>query len=163
MDNYPTRCDSTIVRGLGMGFNRRQVGVVVLAVVTLSALAGCGGGQVESDAVDTPVPIVTQPPPQITSTLPATPCAGCGVELFNASGCTGCHSTGDNKVVGPGLAGVYERASSRTSLDADGYIEQSLRDPQAFVVDGFPLVMPSFDRFSDDEVRDLIAYLKTLQ
>ena len=132
-----------------------------------SALAGCGGGRDESDATvvptDTPVPIVTQPPLQITSTPPPTPCAGCGEELFNAYGCTGCHSTGDNKIVGPGLAGVYERASGRTPLGAAAYIEQSVREPQAFVVDGFPKVMPSFDRFSAGEVRDLIAYLKTLQ
>ena len=109
------------------------------------------------------VKLLVRPPTNVAGTDGRTPCAGCGEELFNASGCTGCHSTGDNKVVGPGLAGVYERASSRSSLDADGYIEQSLRDPQAFVVDGFPRVMPSFDRFSPGEVRDLIAYLKTLQ
>lgn len=150
-----------------MGFNRRQAWIVVAAFVTLSALAGCGGSRGESDATavptDTSVPIVTQPPPQMTSIPPPTPCAGCGEELFNASGCTGCHSTGDNKIVGPGLAGVYARASGRTPLDADAYIEQSLRQPQAFLVDGFPPAMPSFDRFSAGEVRDLIAYLKTLQ
>ena len=36
--------------GKGMGFNRRQAWIVVVAVVALSALAGCGGSQGESDA-----------------------------------------------------------------------------------------------------------------
>ena len=67
-----------------------------------------------------------------------------------------------DKIVGPGLSGVYARAGSRTSLDANAYIEQSLREPQTFLVPEYPAVMPSFDKFSDGEVLDLIAYLKTL-
>ena len=87
--------------------------------------------------------------------------ADAGENLFTS--CSACHSTDDNKVVGPGLAGVYDRAGSRTSLDADAYIEQSIREPGAFVVDGYPAVMPSFDYFSADDVDNLIAYLKTLE
>ncbi len=83
-----------------------------------------------------------------------------GENLFVS--CSGCHSTTDAQVIGPGLEGVYERAGSRTSLDANAYIEQSIREPGAYVVDGFPAVMPSFDFFSDDQVKNMIAYLKTL-
>jgi len=77
--------------------------------------------------------------------------------------CSSCHSTGDNTVVGPGLQGIYERAASRTSLSADEYIEESIRNPGAFVVDSFPAVMPSFSYFSDEDVDNMIAYLKTLE
>jgi len=87
--------------------------------------------------------------------------AAAGKNLFIS--CGACHSTGDNKVVGPGLAGVYARAGSRTSLDADAYIEQSLREPSTFLVDGFDGLMPSFDYFSDEDVQNVIAYLKTLE
>ncbi len=76
--------------------------------------------------------------------------------------CGGCHSTDDSQVVGPGLGGVYARAGDRTSLDAEAYIEQSVREPGAFVVDGFPAVMPSFDYYSDEDVQNIIAYLKSL-
>ena len=62
-----------------------------------------------------------------------------------------CHSTGDNTVVGPGLQGVYARAATRTSLDAEAYLEESMRDPGAFIVDSFPAVMPSFSYFSDED------------
>jgi len=76
--------------------------------------------------------------------------------------CGGCHSTDESQVVGPGLGGVFTRAATRTSLDAEDYIEESIRYPGAFVVDGFPAVMPSFDYFSDEDVQNLIAYLESL-
>ena len=76
--------------------------------------------------------------------------------------CSACHSTDDSQLVGPGLGAVYARAGSRTSLDAEAYLEQSIREPGAFVVDGFAPVMPSFDYFSDEDVQNVIAYLKSL-
>jgi cytochrome c2 len=87
--------------------------------------------------------------------------ADAGRNLFIS--CGGCHSTDDSQVVGPGLGGIYARAGERTSLDADAYIAQSLREPGAFVVDGFPAVMPSFSYLGDDDIQNLIAYLKTLE
>ena len=76
--------------------------------------------------------------------------------------CSACHATDGNKVIGPGLGGVYARAGERTALDADAYIEQSIREPNAFVVDGFSPLMPSFSYLSESDVTNLIAYLKTL-
>jgi len=87
--------------------------------------------------------------------------ASAGRNLFIS--CGGCHSTDDSQVVGPGLGGIYARAGSRTDLDADAYIEQSLKEPGEFLVDGFPAVMPSFSYFSDEDVENMIAYLKTLE
>jgi mono/diheme cytochrome c family protein len=84
-----------------------------------------------------------------------------GQRLFIS--CGGCHSTDDSQIVGPGLGGVHARAGSRTSLDAEAYIEQSVREPGTFIVDGFPAVMPSFDHFSHEDMSNLIAYLKSLE
>ena len=152
-----------------MGFSRRQAWIVVAAVVALSVIAGCSDGQVlvpvevnGTSTVERADSGTETPPAQDASTGDA----AAGQALFTGNSisvCTACHSTGADKVVGPGLAGVYERAGKRTALDADAYIEQSLREPQAFLVDGFPAAMPSFDQFSVGEVRDLIAYLKTLK
>ena len=145
---------------------------IVASLVVLTVIAAC-----TEDQVPTQEPVEFSPTEAVAAERPdseqeaeptSDPSAGdavAGQKLFgsnNISACTGCHSTGDNKIVGPGLAGVYDRAGSRTSLDADAYIEQSLRDPQAFLVEDFPAVMPSFDQFSDGDVKDLIAYLKTL-
>ena len=85
-----------------------------------------------------------------------------GQVLFTSEGCSGCHSTGDDKIVGPGLKGIAARAGSRTSLGADAYIEQSIRESNVFVVDGFTPIMPSFASMDDDKVKNLMAYLKSL-
>ncbi|MBT3996324.1 MAG: cytochrome c [Chloroflexi bacterium] len=86
--------------------------------------------------------------------------ADAGRNLFIS--CGACHNTDGSTAVGPGLGGVYARAGERTALDADAYIEQSIREPGAFVVDGFSPLMPSFSYLSESDVTNLIAYLKTL-
>ena len=90
--------------------------------------------------------------------------AGNGQSLFTANGCSGCHSTGTDKVIGPGLAGVLQRAATRVEgMSAEAYIEQSIRDPGAFVVTDFSNVMPTtFGSLPDSDIQDLIAYLSTL-
>ena len=48
-------------------------------------------------------------------------------------------------------------------MSVDQYIEESIRTPEAFVVDGFSPIMPKFDGvLSSAEIDGLIAYLKTL-
>lgn len=78
------------------------------------------------------------------------------------SNCASCHSTGSNTIVGPGMAGLADRAGTRVEgLDTDGYIEQSIREPGTYLVEGFSPVMPALP-LSDDQINGLIAYLKTL-
>ena len=73
--------------------------------------------------------------------------------VFNAN-CVACHSTGTNKLVGPGLAG---------QTDAD-YIRESIVDPGAVVVEGFTDIMPPDfgTKLSLDDIDDLVAYIGTL-
>ncbi len=86
-----------------------------------------------------------------------------GAALF-ATNCSACHSTGADKIVGPGMAGIGDIAGSRVAgLDADQYLEQSLRDPGAFIVDGYPPVMPGWSQLSDESIDTLVTYLKTLK
>ena len=86
-----------------------------------------------------------------------------GAELF-VTNCTACHSTGSDAKVGPGLAGIGDSAGSRVGdLSADEYLEQSLRDPGAFVVDGYPAVMPDWSGLGDESIDALVTYLKTLK
>jgi cytochrome c oxidase subunit 2 len=85
-----------------------------------------------------------------------------GADIF-ATNCTSCHSTGDDTIVGPGLAGIGERAALQVSgMSTYDYLEQSLREPSAYVVDGFPNVMPEWSHLGDDSVDALIDYLTTL-
>ncbi|MDP6822703.1 MAG: c-type cytochrome [Dehalococcoidia bacterium] len=86
-----------------------------------------------------------------------------GESIYN-SNCNACHSTGSDTRVGPGHAGVFQRAAGRTGLSAEEYLRQSIIDPSAFVVDGFAPVMPATfgSSLTDREIDDLIAYLRTL-
>ena len=86
------------------------------------------------------------------------------VELY-ATNCAACHSTGDDKIVGPGLAGIGDRAGNRVDgLSADEYLEQSLREPDAYIVDGFtPGLMPNWEKLGDDSIDALVTYLKTMK
>ena len=151
---------------------KRKYLLIVASLVVLMVIAACSEEQVPTQepvqfsptaavAVDRPDSEQEAPPEQNESAGDA----AAGEELFrsNSNGCSTCHSTGSNQLVGPGLAGIYERAGGRTSLGADEYIEQSLRDPGAYFADDLPAVMPSFDRFSDDDIKHLIAYFKTLK
>jgi len=85
-----------------------------------------------------------------------------GAEIF-ATNCTSCHSTGEDTIVGPGLAGIGERAALRVDgMSAEDYLEQSLIAPAAYVVDGFPAVMPEWSYLGDKSIDALVDYLKTL-
>jgi len=86
-----------------------------------------------------------------------------GAEIF-ATNCASCHSTGDNTVVGPGLAGIGERAGSRVDgMDATMYLKESLTDPGSYIVDGFPAVMPEWGHLGTDSIEALVTYLETLK
>ncbi len=79
-------------------------------------------------------------------------------------GCIACHRVGAANGVAPSWVGIAERAATRNPpLTAAAYIYQSITDPGAYVVDGYPDVMPKdfATRISDQELGDIIAYLLT--
>ncbi len=98
----------------------------------------------------------------------AAPSAGKGRALAERLGCLGCHSTDGSTKDGPTWKGLY---GSRVPLDVgrtvvadDAYIKESILDPGAKIVKGFPNIMPSFKgNVSDRDVADLVAFIKTLK
>ena len=87
-----------------------------------------------------------------------------GSEWFLNEGCNACHSTAAEKIVGPGFAGIYERAATRGYSSPDDYIEASIRYPGEYIVEGYSNLMPaSWEEAEKQEIADIIAYLKTLQ
>lgn len=87
--------------------------------------------------------------------------------------CSTCHSLDGSRLVGPSLKGVFGRVSKfadGTSATIDeAYIKESLLNPSAKIVDTFGAAgsaspMPSFQgRFSEEQLADIVAYLKTLK
>ncbi len=93
--------------------------------------------------------------------------AGQGKALVEKSGCLGCHAVEGKEKVGPNLGGVFDRKvllSDGTTVTADEeYLRESILDPKAKVVKGYPAVMPTFkESLSSDDVGAIIAYLKSL-
>jgi cytochrome c2 len=88
-----------------------------------------------------------------------------GQRLFQQH-CASCHSTKpDTVVVGPSLAGVAGRASTRVQGEsAHDYLQESILKPSQFLVDGYQDLMPISlaSSLSESEVEALVAYLMTM-
>jgi mono/diheme cytochrome c family protein len=93
-----------------------------------------------------------------------------GREIMEGKGlCLTCHTIG--KTSGPlrfpDLAGVDSRAKTRVpGLNDVEYLAQSMYEPTAYVVEGFPPAMPPINKppigLNDQEILCVIAYLQTL-
>jgi cytochrome c2 len=90
-----------------------------------------------------------------------------GEKLFREKGqCTTCHAIGRPGGRGPDLAGVGGRAATRKpGTTATAYLVESLVNPGAFVVEGFPNIMPKIDRppigLNRSELWAAVAYLES--
>lgn len=89
-----------------------------------------------------------------------------GKKVFSQH-CGSCHATvPDTVIVGPSLAGLVTRAESRVEgLDAKQYINQSITNPNAYLVSGFKDLMPTTfaKKLTGEELDDLMSYLLTLE
>lgn len=118
----------------------------------------------------TPAPVVGGTPvsPAATPGAGAGDAVARGKALITAQGCGACHTIssvpGAVGQIGPKLDGVGTRGAERKpGLTAEQYIEESIKDPTAYTVQGFPQgVMPKLP-LSDSQVKDLVAFLLTLK
>ena len=92
-----------------------------------------------------------------------------GREIMEGKGiCLTCHSIGKTGALRfPDLAGVGEKAKTRVAGLSDvEYFAQSMYEPTAFVVPGFPPAMPPVNQppigLTDQEILCVIAALQTL-
>lgn len=82
--------------------------------------------------------------------------------------CLGCHTVDGGKSVGPtwkDLYGSEVKLKDGSEVMADhAYLTESIKDPNAKVVDGFPAnAMPPYGAIlSDQDVADLVAYIQSL-
>ena len=88
-----------------------------------------------------------------------------GEKMYNQQGCAACHSLDGSPKTGPswkGLFGKMETMSDGKTLHVDeNYIKQSVLDPQAEIVKGFPPAMPTFKgKLSDKKIEGIIAFIK---
>ena len=88
-----------------------------------------------------------------------------GLSLVQAKGCMACHSIDGSKMLGPTWQGIYgsqrELASGQTITVDDDYLRESIYQPNAKLVAGFPAVMPP-PVANEQEVQAMIDYIKSL-
>lgn len=89
-----------------------------------------------------------------------------GEKLFTQFACVTCHSPG-SAVQGPllgGLIGHSVQLANGNTVTADaGYIRESILNPQAKIVAGFPPIMPTFQgQISEEQILALTEYIRSL-
>jgi mono/diheme cytochrome c family protein len=91
-----------------------------------------------------------------------------GEEIYKTKGtCEICHRIGQKGTRAPDLAGVGSRAAkTKPGMSAKAYILESLIHPTAYIVEGYPPIMPAVDKppiaLNRSEVWALTAFLESL-
>lgn len=106
----------------------------------------------------------SEPPPDYKTDKPN---AAWGKALYSELGCFACHSTDGTRGHGPTFLNLYGTPRKLTGVKdsitaTDAYIRESIINPAAKVVDGFPPgYMPVYP-IEDKQVQSLILFLQTL-
>ena len=90
-----------------------------------------------------------------------------GQNLYSKKGCVACHTTTGAKLVGPSWKGIWGKQETTdhglVKVD-ESYVRESILDPQAKLVAGFPPTMPPFrGQITDTEIDEITAYIKSLK
>ena len=91
-----------------------------------------------------------------------------GEEIYKTKGtCEICHRIGQKGTRAPDLAGVGSRAGKmKPGMSAKAYIIESLLNPTAYIVEGYPPIMPAVDKppigLNRSELWALTAFLESL-
>lgn len=145
---------------------RKQI-VSILAVGVIAWL-GVWVALAQEQPTSTPAVAVVGSP--VGSPI-ASPIAGLvgDVEAGKAAAtiCLACHSTDGKTIVGPTWKGLYgapvELEDGTTVIADDAYLARSIKDPMSQIVKGFPPAMPPYSYLTDQQIADLIAYIKSLK
>jgi len=95
-----------------------------------------------------------------------------GQALFSSLGCAACHSLKpEEKIVGPSLSGIGKTALTRIKAPdyrgkatvAETYIKESILDPSAYIVPGFPdaMLKDYALKLNAQQLADSITFLQT--
>ena len=125
--------------------------ILLIVIIGLSTI-GCGPHELPT--APTPIPTL------IPATLPAGPVStaavqgqpGAGAAIFNTN-CSGCHNLTAETKVGPGLGPLFTLASLPNGKPVnDDNVKQWIHTGSG--------AMPGFPSLSDDQLNQLLAYLK---
>lgn len=121
-----------------------------------------------------PIPVAVQSAPIAAASLSAAHAQppskiALGETLAKDNGCSACHASTKEKLVGPGWGGLYGstvKLADGSSVRADdAYLTEKILKPDAKVVAGYEAgVMPSFAEILDaDQIAAIVAYIRSLE
>ncbi|MFQ3611553.1 MAG: c-type cytochrome, partial [Fimbriimonadales bacterium] len=144
---------------------------------------GCGGSQqsettqtgtsVATGTPETPSapassePAATEPAKEVATAGGVDPeLAKKGEAVYNQLGCNTCHMNPKSAVKSPDLRGLYghevKLTNGQTVKADEAYLIESIKNPTAKVVEGYQPVMPPYAALSDEQINQLVAYIKSL-
>lgn len=93
--------------------------------------------------------------------------AAAGRQLYESLGCVSCHGANAEGGRGPALLGVFGSNvtlnNGQTVKADEGYIRESILNPQSKIVSGFGPIMPAFQgQVNEEQLLQLVAYIKSL-
>ena len=89
------------------------------------------------------------------------------MDIFTRMACNACHSINGSLKLGPTLKNQFGKEIRHTDgtimvIDEE-YIIESLVDPLKHIAEGYTPIMPSYKPvLSDEDIKNLIAYIKSL-
>jgi cytochrome c oxidase subunit 2 len=142
----------------------RGVFILFTCVAMLSLLlAACGAEEEDTGGDGGNAPISTAATGSGDTATPGDAEAG---RAIWQSQCAMCHSLDGGEAIGPTWQGIWMHEvalEDGTTVTVDeAYITESIREPNARIVEGFSGVMPRSD-LDDDEIADVIAFIQTLE
>lgn len=97
--------------------------------------------------------------------------AAAGEQLYALKGCSACHSLEGRKLVAPSWKGVFGTEENvrdekgnyvKVTVD-EAYIRESILEPEKKKVKGFENIPMVINPLSDEEINQLIAFIKTVR
>ncbi|MCS7301112.1 MAG: cytochrome c [Fimbriimonadales bacterium] len=147
----------------------RMMGYGVLLMVMTVLLAACGnqGAPSPNGTAETKP---SEPSSAAKTTEPAKavdPEAAKGKLVFVQTGCNACHMSPAVGKDYPDLRGLYGsqvKLKDGTTVTADEtYLRESIVNPNKQIVAGYPPSMPPYNYLKEEQINQLIAYIKSLK
>lgn len=143
-------------------------GIILAAVIGLVLAGLLGGTNLGEAQTATPTSSAKASPEASPSGSPVAVAGDVKAGKMLASQCLACHTIDGKAAVGPTWLGLYghevELEDGTTVIADDAYLIESIKDPNAKVVKGFPKgAMPPYGSIlTDQNIADLVAYIRSL-
>jgi len=145
------------------------VALSALTIASAAFLAACGNQSAPptNGAGETITKPAETKPTATTPEPPKDPEAAKGKLVFIQTGCNACHMSPTVGKDYPDLRGLYgsqvKLKDGKTVVADEAYLRESILEPTKKVVAGYQPSMPPYNYLKEEQVSQLIAYIKSLK